>query len=510
MKKTATILMIITIISKLFGFAREIILSYFYGASTISDAYLISLSIPTIAFGFIGTAITMGYIPMYSKIEQDYGVKEADKYTNNLVNILLIICTVIIVVGLIFTGQIVKLFASGFKGETLAIAVRFTKITLIGIYFSSLISVFRGFLQLKNNYVIPAMVGFPMNFFIILSIVISSKSDILMLSIGSVVATASQFALLIPFILKKGYRYNAILNIKDDYIVKTLQIVLPAIIGMSVSEINMLIDKTLASRIVEGGISALNYAGRLNGFVQGIFVVSIITALYPLLSRMAAENNIDGLKKSVSEAISSVNLLVIPITLGAMIFSEPVVRLVFARGAFDEKAISLTSSALFFYSIGMIGIGLRDILSRAFYSLQDTKTPVINAAISMFMNIVLNIILSYFMGIGGLALASSISVIFCTGLMFISFRKKVGRFGMKGIIISSVKILLASVVMSIIARLSYGLLLNIFSANISLIASIGIGAGVYFIMVYILKVDEVKVILGAVKRKLGKIVENHA
>jgi len=510
MKKTATILILITIISKLFGFAREVTLSYYYGASNISDAYLISQSIPSIIFGFIGTAITTGYIPMYSKIVQNYGVKEADKFTNNLVNILLVICTFIIAFGLLFTEQIVKIFASGFRGETLVITVRFTKITLLGIYFSCLIFVYSGFLQLKNNYVIPAMIGFPMNTFIILSIILSSKTDIILLPIGSIIASASQFMLLVPFICKKGYRYNAILDIKDEHIVRMMHIVLPAIIGISVNEINMLVDKTLASRIAEGGISALNYASKLNGFVQGIFVVSILTALYPVISRMAAENNIDELKKSVSEAINCVNLLVIPITFGAMIFSDPVVRFVFARGAFDGQAISMTSSALFYYSIGMIGVALRALVSRAFYSLQDTKTPMINAAISMVMNIALNAILSYFMGIGGLALATSISAIFCTGLLFISFRKKVGHFGMKGILISFVKIFAASVVMSILARLCYGLLLIKFNINISLIVSIVVGAVVYFAMILILKVNEVKVLLDALKRKLEKFVENNA
>ena len=503
MKKTAIILMILTIISRIFGFFREITLSYFYGASNISDAYLISMSIPLVIFGFVGTAITTGYIPMYSKIEQSRGTKEADKYTNNLVNILFIICTAIVILGLLFTQQIVKIFASGFEGETLSVAVRFTKISLFGIYFTGLIYIFSGFLQLKNNYVIPAIISLPMNVFTILAIFLSSRSDIVVLSIGSVIAIASQFILMIPFIIKKGYRYSTVLDLKDKDIVKMVRIVLPAIIGISVSDINLLVDKTLASRIAEGGISALNYANRLTLFVHGIFVVSITTVLYPVISRMAAENDIDGLKKSVSEAISSINLLVIPITFGAMIFSEPVVRLVYGRGAFDAQAISMTSVALFFYSIGMIGAGLRDVISRAFYSLQDTKTPVINAAISMVMNIVLNLILSYFMGIGGLALATSISAIFCTGLLFISLRKKVGPFGMRGIISSFAKILVSSVVMSIIAWLCYWFLSNNFGANLSLAVSIAAGAMVYFVMVIILKVKEVDVIISALKKRIG-------
>jgi putative peptidoglycan lipid II flippase len=504
MKKTALLIMLITIISKAVGFVRDVTLSYFYGASNISDAYLISITIPMVIFSFIGTGITTGYIPMYSKIENSNGIEEANRYTNNLVNILIVICTAIVILGLLFTNQIVKVFASGFQGETLALAVKFTKISLLGIYFTGLICIFNGFLQIKGNYTIPASVGFPLNFFIIASIFLSSKTNILILSIGSVIAIASQLILVLPFAYKRGYRYKFILDIKDEHIKNMAYIVLPVIIGVSVNQINTLVDRTLASQIATGGISALNYANRLNGFVQGIFVLSIATVMYPMISKMAAENNMKGLKKSLSEAISSINLLVLPATVGAMIFAEPVVRLLFGRGAFDANAISMTSYALFFYSIGMIGFGLREVLSRAFYSLQDTKTPMTNAAIAMVMNIILNIILSKFLGIGGLALATSIAAIFCTLLLFISLRKKIGSFGMKNIIISFIKILCASLVMGIIAKVSYNTLLNSINANLSLILSIGIGAVTYFIIIYFMKIEEVDIIVNAIKRKMIK------
>jgi putative peptidoglycan lipid II flippase len=504
MKKTALILMIITIVSKIFGFARDITLAYFYGTSNISDAYLISTTIPLVIFSFIGTGINTGYIPMYSKIQNIRGTKEANRFTSNLVNFLMVICTIIFILGFLFTNQIVKVFASGFQGDTLALTVKFTRISLFGMFFMGLIYIFNGFLQLKENYIIPALVGFPLNIFIIASIFLSSKTNVVVLSIGSVIAAASQLILVLPFAYKKGYRYKFILDIKDEHIKNMVYIALPVIIGVSVNQINTLVDRTIASQISVGGISALNYANRLNGFVQGIFVLSIATVMYPMISKMAAENNMTGFKKSVSEAISSINLLVLPTTIGAMIFAEPIVRLLFGRGAFDANAISMTSYALFFYSIGMIGFGLREVLSRTFYSLQDTKTPMINAAIAMIMNIVLNIILSKFLGIGGLALATSISAIFCTTLLFVSLRKKIGSFGMKNISISFIKILFASLVMGLIAKVSYSTLLNNINANLSLILSIGIGVITYFTIIYFMRIEEVDVIVNAIKRKMIK------
>lgn len=505
MKKTAIALMIITIVSKLIGFIREITLSYFYGASGISDAYLIALTIPGVIFAFIGTGIATTYIPLYSNIVQEKGEPRANHFTNNIINFVLILCTLVVLLSLVFTVPLVKAFAVGFSGETLKLAVFFTRITLFGIYFSGIIYVFSGYLQIKNNYIIPALIGFPSNFIIIISIALSSHANLLVLAIGSVIATASQLLLLIPFVHKKGYRYRLVLDRHDEYLKKLLYLSLPIIISVSVNQINVLVDRTLASQIVEGGISALNYANRLNGFVQGLFVISIVTVMYPLISKMAVEKNISGLKKVLSESISGINLLVIPATVGAMIFAEPIVRLLFGRGAFDEQAIVLTSVGLFFYALGMVGFGLREVLSRAFYSLQDTKTPMLNAAIAVVLNIILNLILSRFLGLGGLALATSISALFCTFLLFISLRKKIGHFGLKDISLSLMKIMFASLVMGLLARWSYGALLAQLSANLSLIVAIAIGAGVYFVLIYFLKIKEVEEIILLVKREWEKV-----
>ncbi|MFB6801742.1 murein biosynthesis integral membrane protein MurJ [Peribacillus butanolivorans] len=505
MKKTAVILMLITIVSKVTGLLRDIVLSYFYGASTLSDVYLISITISSVIMGFIITGISTGYIPLYRKIEKKYGIEEGNKFTSNLVNILMLFCTIIVIFGLSYTELLVKVFASGFEGETLALAVKFTRISLIGVYFTGLVLVFSSFLQLHDNYTIPALVAFPMNLIIIISIYIASSMDSTVVAIGTVVATASQLFLLIPFVYKKGYSYKLILDFKDEHIKNLAYISLPLIIGVSINQINILVDRTIASQIAIGGVSALNYANRLNLFVQGIFVLSIATAMFPLISKMAVENNMKGFKKTLVESISGINLLVMPATVGFMVLAEPIVRLLFGRGAFDDQAVLMTSNALFFFSVGMIGFGLREVLSRAFYSLQDTKTPMINAAIAVILNIILNFILSKFLGIGGLALATSISGIFCTMLLMINLRNKIGPYGMKGIIIAFLKIFIASIIMGVIVKITYSILLNYINANLSLIISISIGGGVYFAMLLFMKIKEVDSIFNAIKGKIVKI-----
>ena len=167
----------------------------------------------------------------------------------------------------------------------------------------------------------------------------------------------------------------------------------PVLIGVAVNQINTMVDRTLASTLVEGSISALNYANKLNGFVMALFITSVGAVIYPMLSKLSSEDNKEKFISSVVQSINSVILLVIPISIGAIVLATPIVKLLFQRGEFDARATSMTAIALIMYSIGMVAFGLRDIIGKVFYALKDTKTPMINGAIAMIMNIVLNIIL---------------------------------------------------------------------------------------------------------------------
>ncbi len=504
MKKTALILMVLTVISKVLGLLREVTLSYFYGTSNISDAYLISQTIPVVIFSFVGVGISTGYIPIYTNIEQKQSTEKANHYTNNLFNILVAICILIIIFGVIYARQIVALFASGFDRNTLNLAVFFTRISLISIIFTSFIHLFSAFLQLKNNYIVPALVSVPMNLLIIVSVIVSSNGNIYILAVGSVFAILSQVIFFTPFVYRKGYRYRPIIDLHDNNIKSMLILVLPVILGVAVNDINVLIDRTLASQIAVGGISALNYANKLNRVIHGIFVLSVSTVIYPKISKMATNNNTLGYKSAISEAVVAINLLLLPATVGIMILGEPIVRILFGRGAFNIQAIKLTSTTLFFYSIGMLGFGMREVISKAFYSMQDTKTPMINATLGMIINIVLNIILSRFMGIGGLALATSISATITSGLMFISLRRSIGPLGMKRIIVSFFKILFASSLMGLLVKISYNHFINLLNQYFSLVLAISIGATAYFLLIYYMKIEDVDMIISVAKKKLRR------
>jgi len=503
MKKTVLLLMGITILSKLLGLCRDITLTYYFGASNITDIYLISLTIPVVILSFVAHGISAGYVPLYREIEAKSGKRSADTYTINTINLVMIICTIIFTFCLIFTNHLVKLFAFGFDGKTLETAVIFTRVGLLGIFFYGITYVLTKYSQIKNNFIIPGLIGVPYNIIIIVSILIAYSRNIYYLAIGSLIAVFSEVVILIIFPYRIGFRYKMKSGIANKYIQKLIFLSFPVILGSLAGQINQIVDRTLASQLAVGGISALSYAFRIDSLIQSLFITAIVVVLYPQISKLVAEDNVRGMKKTIGKAITGINLLVVPATTGTMIFAVPIVSLLFGRGAFNDVAITMTAKALFFYSIGMLAIGIRNVLGRAFYSLQDTKTPMIIISLAMGINIILNVVLSKIMGVSGLALATSISTIICMMLMFFSLKRKIGRLGMKPISISFLKILFASLFMGFLAKLSFHHFTSSLSQNLSLILAIAIGAISYFMIIVLMKIDDVDMIRKAVWRKLG-------
>ena len=327
---------------------------------------------------------------------------------------------------------------------------------------------------------------------------------------GTLIGIATEFLFQFPFAIKSGYKYQPYINIKDKYIKKMSWLIGPVLIGVAVNQINTMVDRTLASTLVEGSISALNYANKLNGFVMALFITSVGAVIYPMLSKLSSEDNKEKFISSVVQSINSVILLVIPISIGAIVLATPIVKLLFQRGEFDARATSMTAIALIMYSIGMVAFGLRDIIGKVFYALKDTKTPMINGAIAMIMNIVLNIILVKYLQLAGLALATSISAIVCIFLLFGSLKKKIGYFGQDKIIKTTIKSIVAAVVMGIVTYFVYNIVSNLLGLGfakeaVSLAISVGVGAITYGILVVVLKVDEINVITDVMKKKLNKV-----
>lgn len=500
-------LMIVTMFSKVLGFGRELVLTYFYGATEISDIYITSSTIPTILFASVGTSLATTFLPLFYELDENKGREESLKFTNNIFNILITIGLIVSIFGYIYAEPLVNLFAMNFSGEKLKIAVDFTKIMIFGVIFIALSNMMTAWLQINGKFTIPGMVGLPFNICIIIGIVISSKGNINTMAIGTLIAMAAQFLFQLPFAIKNGYKYKPYINLKDGYVKKMIDLIIPVFIGIGVNQINAVVDRSLASTLGDGAITVLNSANRLNEFVLGLFIATIAAVIYPTLSKLSNGDNKELFAKYVSQSINIVVILIIPISVGAIVLAEPVVKIVFERGVFNSEATSMTAVALACYSIGMIGFGLREILNKVFYSIQDTKTSMFNGALAVGMNIILNITLIKFLGHAGLALATSISGLMCILLLFNSLKKKIGYFGQDKITKTTLKSLISAVVMGMVTYFMYNTLINILGEGfiqeaIALFGSIGIGALVYGTLVILLRVEEVSVVTNIIKNKI--------
>ncbi|MHC0551709.1 murein biosynthesis integral membrane protein MurJ [Salinicoccus sp. CNSTN-B1] len=505
MRKTIFLLMVLTIVSKVSGFLRDLTLAYFYGASETSDVFLLSISIPTVVFGVVAAGISTGYIPLYSRITEQSGDKAGLEYTNNLINILLISTTFIVILALIFTEQLVKVFAIGFQGETLALAVMFTRFSIFGIYFTLITRILSAYLNYKKMFAIPSLIGIPMNLVLIVAIILSSRLELIyILAVANVVALFIQFLIILFFAYRYSFRFQRVLRPGDEHIKEMAVLAFPVILGSGVGQLNRLIDRSLASWISIGGISSINYASTLNVSFLGIFVSSFVTVFYPDISKKAARGDMAGLKHTLNQTILGVLTLIIPATIGAMIFAEPIVRFLFDRGAFDETAVTLTTSAFFFYSLGLAGTGVNLILTRTFYALQDTKTPMLNSTIGVSINIALNFLLAPILGIGGLALATSLSALMTVLLLTRSLRRKFGRLNLTHLIPTALRITAAAF---FAAASSYGflILMNPFvGSDVSLVLAFALMAVLYISMLLLMGVDGVRTFLEAMLNKFKK------
>jgi putative peptidoglycan lipid II flippase len=291
---------------------------------------------------------------------------------------------------------------------------------------------------------------------------------------------------MIPFVYKKGYRHRFILDFKDENIVKIKNMAIPLVLGVSVGQINLIIDRTIASRIAEGGISALHYANLLNGFITGVVVVSVITSTYPTISRSTIDRDMKLLKDTLLKAINGVNIFLVPAAFGLIAFAEPIVQLVYGRGQFDVSAVGLTYRSLVFYAVGLLSAGIIQVITKVYHAEQETREPTIYGGISLLANILLNIILSKIFGVPGLALATSISGFVFSFLLVRGIRRRIGIIGGRSISRVYLKTGFSSILMVIASRIAFFFLLTMTSANIALILSIALAVAVYFfVMLFI-------------------------
>lgn len=404
---------VLTAMSSFLAFGRELVLSYFYGTTSVTDVYLISLTIPTILLSIFAASIKAGFIPVYRTIvskEEKKGLSflTAVLFLSGLLSILLILLT------FIFTDEIIRIFASGFNEVELSQAVRFTRITIISLFPMIIINVFNAYYNANNKFFIPVFVFIPYNIVLILSIVLSyNLNDTLFLPLGFLFATCIQLIFYYAIFKKLFTNSDCWFGVDKKDLAVFGRLIIPIIISVAITDINQVIDKTIASNIITGGIAALNYAVKLNKITVTIIVVSIVTVFFPKLSNLIATSKEKEANALINRTFVLIMYLILPVSVIFIIFSEDIVVFLFGRGQFDEHSIILTTTALFFYSWSIIPNGMKIFSNHLFFSHQNTKTPVNLGIFSIIVNIILNLVFYKYtsLGIGGLALATSISSI---------------------------------------------------------------------------------------------------
>lgn len=495
--KSVAIIMIITIASKMLGFTRELTLAALFGTTAYTDAYLVAITIPMVVFVIFGGALGTAFIPLYTDIAERRDREYALLFTNNVLNMVAGFALILCLAGSIFVRPLVRLFAVGFEKETLDLTVEFTRIMLPGICFIGINYILTAYLHANKRFAVPALVSLPGNAIIILCIFLSYLWNRRILIYGTLLSILIQLLIQLHVSLRVGYRYKLKIKLKDQSIKRMGYLVIPTFLGMAAGEINVLIDRTLASTLNEGSIAALNFAGKLNWFVFEVFIASIATVSYPALSGFAARADTAALRDWISRSIKIIFIIVVPISAGAMCLSTPIVRTLFQRGAFDARATYLTSTALFYYSLGMTGLGIREILTKAFYALQDARTAMKNGIFVVAVNIILNLLLIEQMGHGGLALATSISSLAGAAVLLYKLRLKVGAYGERDCLIILFKACGSAVFMVSGVKLFY----RCISAP-ALFLPVLFGGLIYFVTLKLMKVEEVDDLISAVKRKL--------
>ena len=500
-----------TLVSRVFGFFRDMVIAMAFGSSPSADAFFVAFRIPNMQRRILAEgAMTAAFIPVFTETLTKKGESVAWKLAANLFNILILVLSSASLLILIFSPAVITIFAPGFIDEPgkFELTVKLTRCMAPYLFFIGLAAFCMGVLNTLKVFALPAAAPISQNISMILSILFISPlmdEPIMGLAIGVVVGGALQLFIQLPAVLKKGMPFEKTLNFKQKEVFKIARLMGPVILGIAVYELNIMIDTLIASLLPGGSISYLYYGNRLVQLPLGIFAVALGVALLPTLSGQAAKGNLKELVQTLGFSIRLILFITIPATLGLIILREPIINTLWERGEFLASTTDGTAIALLYYSIGLCAYSGIKIIAPAFYSLQDTKTPAKIGIYSMILNTVLNLLLMGPLQHGGLALATSIAALFNVALLIYYLRKRLGLMGGRKILRSTLKMALAALAMGIITYLgrenffynSDPLLIRLFV----LTACISIGMLVYALLSHFMRNEEWRFLLDLTKKK---------
>lgn len=512
--KAAGLLMVAMLLSRVLGFVREQIMTAQFGKGYITDAYFAAFTIPDLLYNLlVGGALSAAFIPVFSAYIAKKQEDDAWEVASTVTNLAIILFIIGITLGIIFTPYLMPLIAYKLSPKALNLSIELTRIMFPAVLFTGLNGILMGVLNSYQSFLSPAIGSVIYNLGIIaMGVVLGGYYGygIKGFAIGVIVGVIGNFFIQLPNVLRKRPKYRFRINLKHPGVKKMGLLILPALIGLSISQINLIVNQNFASSLTEGSITAIRIANRLMLLPLGVFSFSIAMAVFPTLSAQFATGQINEYKKTFSMGIRSSIFITLPSAVGLMALSEPIIRLLFQMGKWTENATIDTAEVLFYYSIGMFAQAAIMVITRGYYAINDTKTPVYVGIISIFLNFFINWTLMKIMGAPGLALGFSLVSILNMLFLLILLKKKIGQIGGKKIIISFLKAAISSLFMGLTAfGTAYKIaeVINLHS-KINQIMQVGtavlVGALVYIIISILLKIEEMDTVLGILKRKFGR------
>lgn len=501
--KYSAIITVMLVLSKITGFARELLIAVKFGATRESDIYKIATTMPNVLFSAVSAAIITTFIPVFSSIKDDK--KKASEFFSNIVNIVSLLCIVLSIIGVIISPLLIKLFAVGFKGNDFIQAVKMTRIVMPTILFLGISGLYTGYLQSYGVFIQPALTGIAANIVIILGIIVFYKFGIIAAIISVLVGSIMQVLVQQPFI--KNYQYKKfIINFKDENVKLMLKMAVPILITTAASQINLMVDRRFSSSFAAGSISVIDYANKISTIINQVFISSVTTVLYPMLTDKFSNSTKEDFNSFFVKSVNIVSIVVIPLAFLMLILSMPLVKLLLLHGKFDAKSAVITASCLRILALSSIGYSLIDILGKVFFSMKDTLTPMINGFIIITLNIVFIFIFAPRFGVKGLATAVVFSTIISSIIMFIELKRKLKNVKLLSMVVVILKVIISGIAMAGITYFTYYRVLRFINdstigLSIKIVISSLFGLALYYVLMNLLKVDELKFLVNMKKKK---------
>jgi putative peptidoglycan lipid II flippase len=495
------------------------VLASFFGAGMVADAFIAAFRIPNLLRRLFGEgSLSIAFIPVFTEVMIKGDKAEGHRLAVGALKLLLVVLSLITMIGIIASPLIVHTIAPGFAKDPqkMALTISLTRLMFPYLIMIGTVALCMGILNVLGHFAAPAIAPVLLNLSMIGAVfgasLFSDSQTVrgLGLAGGVLIGGVLQLALQLPFLARHGIRFWKRSGLWHPAMKKVGVLLLPTIFGAAVYQINILVGTLLASLLAEGSVAYLYYADRLVQFPLGIFGQAVATAVLPSLSRQAAGGDYAGLADTFSHAMSLVLFVTIPAMVGLIVLREPIVALLFQRGAFDEQATRLTSMALLYYVLGLWAFSAVRIVVSVFYALKDTRTPVMTATVSIATNLVLGMVLMAPLKHGGLALATSIASMVNLTLMVCLLRKKMGLIRWRPVVVSCLKTIAASTIMAVVVLLICRL--PVFQQSlpggvrlpIMIVIAIGSGVAVFSVAAKYLAISQWDQVMGLVKRSLSR------